>query len=243
MTIFGFFGDVGSYKTSLMTAFLREGSLMGLDSWTNYLVDFENNHEVDLSGLLSLGRVSGLMGIDEIYTVAESRVSSSKLNRFFSYFIFQSRKIGGDEGLDVLYTAQLSSSVDKRLFDLTDVKFACFGENDEGDIEFAYVVGQDGDIEEIVIPKEFFEVEIWGHYDTYQKVNPLGIEDLIVEVERFDCDKINSRIDGYVKRIRDTGINIKFKYQLEDCMLRLGIPQSVSKFVWNRLQSESRLLV
>src|SRR5574340_1021688 len=64
---------------------------------------------------------NALVIIDEAYLWLDSRTSSSKTNRTVSYLILQSRK----RGFDVLYTAQVKSSVDLRLRELSEIWVYC----------------------------------------------------------------------------------------------------------------------
>jgi len=72
--------------------------------------------------------------IDELTIFADSRMSSSKRSRIFSYMILQSGKLSGTEkgtknygdyGLILLYTAQFPHLIDKRVRSTTDIATEC----------------------------------------------------------------------------------------------------------------------
>lgn len=238
--IYGLFGNVGKFKTALATLIALIYLQAGYDIYTNYTLEFPQFqnliHKLTLSELLELEVDRGLILIDEVYTIAESRVSTSKLNRFFSYFIFQSRKIK----VEILYTSQLTSAVDLRLFNLTDVKIACYGLNKwETHVKFELVYDNNGKEKrhKFQIPLEIFQDYIFNHYDTYQPINPLGIMDLIIDVERFDVEKINTRVDEAIERIFKAGYYPTHKYEVNDACLRLGISQSLASYIFDRIKS------
>lgn len=63
---------------------------------------------------------SGLLALDEIHTMIDSRLNS-QAGRYISYFITQS----GKRGVHIIYTTQNFMMVDKRLRDLTHIKIVC----------------------------------------------------------------------------------------------------------------------
>lgn len=229
---------MGSYKTTLATALVRESALDGIPVYSNYKIDLPNCQRLELSELLQLGAIkAGVIVVDEVYTVADSRISSSKLNRYFSYFVFQTRKLN----VDVVYTAQLDSAVDLRLFLLTPFKIACYGLDEKtGTVNYDFVVNKD--ISAVGIPHSFFKKEIFPVFDTSEVVNPAGLLDLIVDMEKYNPEKFNKRIDEAVLQVMGVkewpDPKYVFKYEVSDWMVRLGLPESLASYVTNRLKVE-----
>lgn len=241
--ILGAFGNVGSFKTCIITLISLIYLKAGIPVYANYTIDFPRYshliHKLSLSELLELRIDRGLILVDEVYTVAESRISTSKLNRFFSYFVFQSRKMH----VDIIYTSQLTSAVDKRLFNLTDKKLACFGSQSNKTVKFLLNQDHNGKQKKhtFSINLEVFRDVVFNHYDTYESVDPLGIKDLIIDIERFDPVKLNQRVDDAIlnlKRFYPRLINPRVKkYEIEDAILRLGEASSLASLVCNRIKS------
>lgn len=234
--LIGILGNIGSYKTTLATAFAREASLHGTPVFSNYNINFPHCHKLDLSDILQLDINRGMIIVDEVYTIAESRTSMSKVNRFFSYFVFQTRKLH----VDVVYTAQLASSVDLRLFDLSPILIGCHGLDEKtGLIDYTFNV--EGAKTRISIPLPFFEKEIFPYFDTFEVVDPMGMAELLVEIEKYDKEKINKRVDDAVKTVQEfanfDNPRLVAKYLVDDIMLRLGLPLSISAYVTNRIKS------
>ena len=128
--IIGIVGNVGSGKTLLATLAAITDCEEGKNIFANYKINFESSkgnkpEKVDIGKLvtwLNNGKYhfqlhEALLILDEAYAGLDSRVSSSPFSRYISYFLFQSRKLG----YDIVFTCQLSSSVDKRLKNLCDL--------------------------------------------------------------------------------------------------------------------------
>lgn len=214
----------------------------GVPIYTNYDLSFPQfQHlikKLSISELLELEIDEGVILIDEVYTIAESRISTAKINRFFSYFVFQSRK----RKVHIVYTAQLSSSVDLRLFDLTDRKIACFGDKN-GKIKFKMVYDNDGKTKtkKFSISRVVFEDYVFNFYDSWQPIDSLGIQDLVVEIEKFEYQKINKRVDEACEKIlKRYQVDCKklTKYNIDNMLLRLGLPLALSSYVYARLKTE-----
>jgi ABC-type dipeptide/oligopeptide/nickel transport system ATPase component len=128
--ITGIIGNLGSGKSLLATvAALYDLEVEGKTVFANYHINYKTKdgrscQYIDIGKLAAWltkeGRKfppnSATLVIDESYLGLDARQSNSPFNRLMSYFIFQSRKLG----FNLIYTAQLSSSVEKRLRNLTD---------------------------------------------------------------------------------------------------------------------------
>lgn len=117
-------GGIGNGKTLFLTNY----ALQSIDEgrYKHYYANFKFNHPkvktLTHQAFLGLEKEeSALVLITEIYGILDSRTSSSKRNRAFSYMIFQSRK----NGMDIMADAQLLSSVDLRLRRLAELKVMC----------------------------------------------------------------------------------------------------------------------
>ncbi len=121
---------------------------------------------------------SGILLLDEGYAGMESRTSSSIANRLLSHFVFQSRKLG----LDLYVSAQLASSLDKRIRNLCDfwilAELQPREEYDKNgnmlssvdDFRYTYA-GVDGSFGEFVLAHEDAE-KIFPYYSTMEVIQP-----------------------------------------------------------------------
>jgi len=106
-------GGVGSGKTLLATIIASQWATPPV---VNYRVEFPAD-QLDLNLLLTGKYQARLVVLDEAYVYLESRLSGRALNRALSYVLFQSRK----RALELILTAQLSSSLDIRFRSMVDV--------------------------------------------------------------------------------------------------------------------------
>jgi len=212
-----------------------------LPIYTNFKLSYPEVHQVDVSELLDLeGLSGGLMVMDEAYAWLESRVSTSNLNRYVSYFIFQS----GKRGVDVIATAQLGSSVDLRFYDLAHI--IVLARKDVVNSRFVYQFAVRCGVGVRVVTRclSFADASLfWGDYDTGEPVAPLGLKQLQFEMDKFSTVKVNVRVDAIVGKAllererfgwrceRDV-----FRYQVEDWLLRVGEPLPLAPLVTNRLK-------
>lgn len=247
----GIFGNIGEGKSLLAGYFayrfhlqnLSYPELKPLPIYCNFKIDYPEAELIDVSRLLDLESLSrGLLVIDEAYSWLESRISQSRINRYVSYFGFQSRK----RGVDVIYTAQMGSSIDVRFIDLSHIRVLC--KKNDVDRVFGYrFLLEDG--KSTSFDLGFDDAKLfWDDYDTYETVQPLGLKELQVDAEKFDSDKINSRVDVLVNRffeykdvLRLRGVGDVYRYVVEDILLLWNEPVSLAPFVCNRLKNLLRL--
>lgn len=115
----------------------------------------------------------GLVVIDEVYQWVDARVSTSKLNMDIDSVILQSRK----KGVDVVYTAQLPSSVDKRLKLNTELAVIAKKMKKKREVVgFKYVMATDTKVNIKVLKKEQ-AARYYPLYNTRQSVEkPLRVD-------------------------------------------------------------------
>lgn len=203
--IVGINGRLRQGKGVLMTLLALAVADAGGYVLSNYSLKSSNAEKIefyDLVKLLQKGRQEPqkLICLDEIYGWLESRVSSSKVNRFASYFLFQSAKLG----YDLIYTAQLNMSVDNRLRELSDIRL--FAEKLED--RFRYHVLDSTETDEDVPSGRTFDLSFdlarlfWDRYDTFEAVAPVGMTELFVEMEKFEPERKNATVDRQARLIQ-----------------------------------------
>lgn len=156
---------------------------------SNYHIKHQNVQVIDFYdfvNLLAQGRHPGrsLIAIDELQGWIDSRVSSSKSNRYATYVLFQSAKLG----YDIVYTTQVNMRADIDYRTLADIRLKA--EKDTANRQFVYTV-MDPDVQdkevptgqELVIPYSVASVW-WDRYDTYEAVRPVGLAEILQELKR-----------------------------------------------------------
>lgn len=117
--ISAFTGNIGTGKTCWMTAygFLLHGA-SGFPAFANYAVRYAER----LTSLEQLFDTrKGIVLLDELPTLADSRSFAQKNVKQLTQFLAQTRKAG----LTVLYTTQYIHQVDKRVRAFTDSLVVC----------------------------------------------------------------------------------------------------------------------
>lgn len=199
-------GDLGAYKTALAVDWALDAMRSGYPVYANLSLGvkdkagldgvvvspFEGFNRCRLSQLLNLEITNSFVLGDEIYTEAESRTSASKVNRVVTYVGFQSRKMQ----IDWVLTAQLESSIDLRLVALCDL-FVVASYNYELDRpEYTFIrAGRKPVVERKWIAKEYFVQNVFPYYQSFEKVNPLSMKDLVAEMDRYDTKAFNELLD------------------------------------------------
>lgn len=114
---------------------------------------------------------SGIVVLMELYTWLESRGSgSSSINKILSHVAFQS----GKSGFDILWDAQLSSSIDKRIRLLTDYFFCALNPTDK---YFRYAYISASKLNKFKISK-LQASEYYLFYDTRERMLPIEASEL-----------------------------------------------------------------
>ncbi len=137
--LIGIQGGLGTGKTLLLTKYLLNDAFKGYTILSNYkLINIPHKKLVveeliknpdDTSDDIQLKNCT--IGIDELTVYADCRLSGSKRNVFFSYLVLQSRK----RSVDLYYTTQDFSMIDKRVIAHTHIQIMCNSlYNNYGDI-------------------------------------------------------------------------------------------------------------
>jgi len=163
--LMGVIGELGSGKTLGMT-------YMGIRNYVKYegtRTIFANYHlfDVPFNFVDSPEQIddihSGIFLADELWLWLDSRVSSSKRNRFVSAILAKSRK----RDLDILYTSQSFSQVDKRVRKITD--FVAVPSHNEAShrCTIRIYTNPAGDLIKIL---KFNAIPIYELYDTTEEI-------------------------------------------------------------------------
>ena len=166
-------GDVGSGKTLFSTGIaLQDDRAL----YANYRIRRKGWHDLKPETLVTLDDTPTLVIMDEGYIWLESRTSSSHLNRYLSYILFQSRK----RQMDIIITAQLSRTIDVRFRMMANYDVYC----EATDLGFYYEITRLSARAvyrpmRLMLPFEMAE-EIYPKYETYEKI-PIN-KDLIEDI-------------------------------------------------------------
>jgi len=185
--LIGAFGGFGSGKTLILASYCcHVANKPNYKVFTNFTVKHKNITIVEPIDLLNINPTdyNVLLGLDEVYAWLDSRMSQTKVNRFLSWIILQSRK----RNMDIFYTAQLGSSVDLRLRDLTDIVIYCMRTSLKPKADFVYIMelnlGWSVRRAKFLLPykkaRKFFQ-----YFDTREIVQPIEIERLKKELMKL----------------------------------------------------------
>jgi len=133
MSIIGITGGIGSGKTLTLAHFLWEDLRGGRRIFTNLRLKKLGKYEKQVTYLTkefinsifeqvkagNLDMRKSTIGIQEAHNYADSRMSNTKRNLAFTYFILQSRHFSADAGC-VIWDSQSMDQIDKRLRRNTD---------------------------------------------------------------------------------------------------------------------------
>jgi hypothetical protein len=111
-------GALGSGKTLMLTYLAYSYYKAGYAIYSNYHLNFKYE---PINVKESFDYSNCFIAFDELHTYFDSRQSTKKSNRIFSYFILQTRK----RNVVLGYTAQLHGSVDKRIRAVEDFNVFC----------------------------------------------------------------------------------------------------------------------
>lgn len=216
-------GKIGSGKTLLAT---RLALADKRKVYANYKIDILNYEKLTLAKLFELNEPA-LVIIDEGYVWLESRISQSKLNRYVSYVIFQSRK----RNIDIVLTCQLWSSIDLRYRYQSDILI--YAERKTYGFKYR-IVSQETGNEFIIKWLEEDAEKVFKYYDTMEMIIP--------ERVKFDTAVISrnpKKLKQYLKKFgkilipefQDNSKKLTHDF-LKYRMLEKGIPLELEKYLY-----------
>ena len=168
--LIGIQGGLGAGKTILLVKYLIGDFYKGYTIFSNFKLDNIEYNKLNVEAMLEneqreVNLTNATLGIDELTVFADCRISASKMNRWISYMVLQSRK----RSVDLYYTTQNFSMIDKRVLNHTHIQVIAQSLYDnEGNIipHFKkYSVIDMRDISNIHI--ERFILDIRPYYDFY----------------------------------------------------------------------------
>lgn len=172
-------GNLGSGKTLLLTIFCRKKIDMKRLVYANYHIKGQTKL-VEPIDLLDMPQGKPIfLALDEIYAWLDSRCSASNSNRVLSYVALQSRK----HKVTIAYTAQLGSSVEMRLRELTDLVIECERAKHGG---FIYKITWrrfHRTLSRTLFLSEGIAKKYYSLYDTNEVIKPIGLEKLRKSLE------------------------------------------------------------
>lgn len=236
-------GTMGSGKTLFATYFALKSKVPVL---ANYKIgDFEqisiderkflkwrkDCQELKIDEIFELPFKKCKVILDEAYAYIESRVSMSKLNLYFSYILFQSRK----KGIDIILTAQLGGTLDNRFIELADM--IVYSKQCKEGFKYGIWYKQTNTIKIITIPEKLAQ-KIWNSYDTSEVVEPPRLEDLKTQIQIMDKSKLKSKVDELEKLFYDSYPNVKkvTLKMINSFLVDKGESEELGSYLYGRLQ-------
>lgn len=246
--IFGINGKLRQGKGILAVLLCLAVAEKGTKILSNFRLDHKNAEKIDFYqfvALLDKSRTSGptVLCIDEIYGWLDSYMSQSETNRFASYFVFQSAKLG----YDIIYTSQLTMRAMNTLRELCDLRVYAEKNADEKMFNYYWLdtTNPDEDIptgDTFCIPYEAAAL-FWNKYDTYEGVKPYGLKEFLAKIEKTDSGRLDASINVQTRSLanlirkgelpRDTR-----KIAVESALLSLHMSTANAALVAYRLQLE-----
>lgn len=177
-------GKMGGGKTATMTYLLyKDFKAQKEHIFSNYRLNFPRRKDGYLPEPLDLTLFADptnnklnncSVGGDEFWTIADSRNSSSKVNRMISAIILQSRK----RQSDFYFTSQSFMQLDKRIRDNCDYVIHC---KKKGDFTFLLMINRH-DPNKVRKYKIYLPI-LYDLYNTNEIVNPLGARKIETAIE------------------------------------------------------------
>lgn len=203
----------------------------------------------DLVSLLEVERFEpyAILSLHEARAWASSHRAFSDTTEFFDDLNFQ----GGKSGLNIVADTQLTMRVDNSMRELANFRF--LAERDDVNQQFVYweldkrFPNEDVKVED----EENFTVsfnlasQYWNRYKTWDKLFPLGINDLKIKMMRQEPKLMCNEIDRQVNLLVKEGLNFGLGrpsdcsvVRVENALLRLNEHIVFSKYVADRLKLE-----
>lgn len=186
-------GKLGSGKTLFLTYLATKIKTKKI--YSNYKLHLKNYRELKAIDLIKLPNNVEVF-LDEGYTWIESRISSSLLNRYMTYLLFQSRKRGNN----FFITAQSLSSIDKRYRNHSDVIVFCESKKNLG-FKYSILNKETYRLKKYTLPLKEAK-KIFKLYDTTEVIEPFGNSRLKYNIIKDDTKELMKRSNVIAKEIK-----------------------------------------
>jgi hypothetical protein len=254
MALYVVLGRKGMGKTLFLT---RQAKNSEREVWANYkLYINERFKPLSISGLINLPH-NILVLIDEAYTWFESRISSSVLNRYISYIIFQLRKTN----THIYMSAQRFSTLDYRIRIEADVLVKCERKNNgvqpedklpngllDGfkvpyyyfwDYKYSFFDMESYKETSYILPyekaKQYFDI-----YDTKEVIDPAFKEQMELELLRDNPKELFKKVKKVANEIRND-LNEITHDTIKIALLKNGYSGAYESLVFNLLKGKVEL--
>lgn len=228
-------GNPREGKTLLATVLVY---LFQKHTFSNYAITFNNFkiEEINLSKLFEEEYSNCVFVLDEAYAYLEARIAKSNLNRYLSYFLFQS----GKRDIHVILTAQLMSTIDLRFRELMDYVILSQKIVDkEGNVDrFRYVIYsvRKQKTKTISISNQYLQF-FYNNYNTKQIILPEAekyMKKLLPESQKVEeSEKIAETIRNELKdeqEITKNMVKVFFiKNKISDVFFEYTYPQVIRR--------------
>jgi len=230
----GIFGGLGDGKTLLQTLITLDiaKNRSDYEIYSNYNIKNDRVHIITPLELIDINPETNraLINLDEAYAWLESRCSMSAVNRILSWIILQSRK----RNMDICYTAQLTSTVDLRLRNLTDLAFVCEKTENGFKYKLFWQRGLRMRTRKFFLPFQNAE-KIYPLYDTREIVKPIGLEKIKEDLKAQDLD-LETEIETLTKQITPMVRGMKLtRATIEYSLLKLHKPLKYASLIQTAL--------
>lgn len=226
MSLTAVVGSMGSGKNTIMALYAYDCYLKGIPVYSNFFIDLPNCYPLKPEDLVSIDEELAVIIIDEAYTWLESRVSSKVLNRYMSYILYQSRKLG----YEMFILAQDISTVDIRFRRMINYVILCQRIKNG----FKYVFYRVDNFQSFTLTFSDEDVSsYWSLFDTKQRISLID-KYMIAEITE-DPEVMNKLVDELIEEFQDEG-HPRTKEKIRDFLFRRGITREVySKRIYDRL--------
>ena len=219
-------GHIGAGKTLILTYF---ACCSEREVYANFKLNIPNAHRLKTLGLDEIERDVDIF-IDELHLTADSRNSSSVINRYASYEASQQRH----NEADIYVSDQFFHMIDKRFRDLTTViiKCTCIGDKDNPEgFRYEFL-----DVETGEVFDWFYDIKdarsLFDIFDTYEKIDPSrkmyyrlkGLKDDDSPEFMKECEKIALEIKPLMEKVT--------KDNVQNTLLENGYPEFIQSQVY-----------
>lgn len=184
-----------------------------------------------------------LLNIDELPGWCDSYVTSSKSSRYATHFLNQSQKLG----YDLIFTSQRTMRADINFRELSDARCRAEKNMEKQCFEYHWLNPEETeeDVETGAVTRIPFEMakDFWGRYDTFEAVPPVGLDEVLVEMEKYDPVRMNRTIDTQVQLLLAKAelTTLAKLIDVKDALLELGEPTCYAPYVHVRLLRRLRM--